>query len=278
MFIPGHVSPDPLGDDDLCFVFRKNALLVYNREGDTRVPARGEPGGLHPSSRQHYIGRIGDRHCYAADAGPDAPAPEGMEWHDLRSLFSRLDETSFGVAGRAVQIVQWDLTHRYCGRCGTATEPHPSERSRVCPGCGMVHYPRLAPAVMALVRRGDELLLARSPHFPEGMFSALAGFVEPGESLEQTLAREVREEVGIEITNVRYFGSQPWPFPNSLMIGFVADYAGGRIVLQPEEIEAADWFTIDRLPRLPHRISIARRLIDAAVREIEASRAASCRS
>ncbi|WP_018989896.1 NAD(+) diphosphatase [Aromatoleum toluclasticum] len=272
MFMPGHLSPDPLADDDLCFVFRNNALLVFAGEGDTRVPARSEPGGLDPAGPQHYVGQLAGRHCYAAPVAQEAPAPEGMEWRDLRSLFGRLDETVFGVAGRAIQIVQWDLTHRYCGRCGTATEPHAGERSRVCPGCGMVHYPRLAPAMMALVRRGDELLLARSPHFPEGMFSALAGFVEPGESLEQTLAREVREEVGIEIANVRYFGSQPWPFPHSLMIAFVADYAGGELALQADEIEAADWFTIDRLPRLPHRMSIARWLIDATVNEIAATR------
>lgn len=272
MFIPGHLSPDPLADDDLCFVFRNNALLVFAAEGETRVPVRSEPGGLDPSGPQHYVGRLAGRHCYAAAVGAEAPPPEGMEWRDLRALFGRLDDMVFGVAGRAVQIVQWDLTHRYCGRCGTATEPHASERSRVCPGCGLVHYPRLAPAVMALVRRGDELLLARSPHFPEGMFSALAGFVEPGESLEQTLAREVREEVGIEIANVRYFGSQPWPFPHSLMIAFVADYAGGELALQADEIEAADWFAIDRLPRLPHLISIARRLIDATVNEIAAPR------
>ncbi|NMG42432.1 NAD(+) diphosphatase [Aromatoleum toluvorans] len=271
MFTPGYRSPAPPAADDLCFVFRNNSVLVFATEGETRVPARNELRGLEPAG-MHYVGLLADRHCYALTVGTETPAPEGMEWRDLRSLFGRIDETVFGVAGRAIQIVQWDLTHRYCGRCGTATEPHASERSRVCPGCGMVHYPRLAPAVMALVRRGEELLLARSPHFPEGMFSALAGFVEPGESLEQTLAREVREEVGVEVANVRYFGSQSWPFPHSLMIAFVADYAGGEIVLQPDEIEAAAWFTIDRLPRLPHRFSIARRLIDATVNEIAAMR------
>jgi len=133
--------------------------------------------------------------------------------------------------------------------------------------------PRIAPAIMALVRRGREFLLARSPHFPPGMYSALAGFVEPGETLEQTLVREVREEVGIEVANVRYFASQPWPFPHSLMIAFNADYAGGEITPEPGEIEAADWFTLDRLPQaLPSKISISRRLIDAALADLGASR------
>jgi ADP-ribose pyrophosphatase YjhB (NUDIX family) len=154
--------------------------------------------------------------------------------------------------------------------CGTPTQIKGSERVRQCPACGQVHYPRLAPAVMALVRRGDELLLARSPHFPPGMHSALAGFVEPGESLEQCLHREVKEEVGVDVTNLRYFSSQPWPFPHSLMIAFTCDYAGGQLTPQPDEIEAAQWFTLDALPVLPNPISIARRLIDATIAQMRA--------
>lgn len=135
-----------------------------------------------------------------------------------------------------------------------------------CPACGLLAYPRLAPAVMVLIRRGDELLLARGPHFSPGVFSALAGFVEPGETLEQCAVREVREEVGIEIANLRYFDSQPWPFPHSLMVAFFADYAGGTLDPDPAEIEAAAWFSRAALPLLPDPISIARQLIDAASR------------
>ena len=137
--------------------------------------------------------------------------------------------------------------------------------------CALVVYPRIAPAVMCLVRRRREILLARSPRFAPGMYSALAGFVEPGESLEQCLAREVLEETGVRIANVRYFASQPWPFPHSLMIAFVADYAGGELAPAAEEIEDAQWFDIDALPNLPNRISIARRLIDGVVGEMLAS-------
>ena len=133
-----------------------------------------------------------------------------------------------------------------------------------CPACGLLAYPRISPAVMVLVERGDDLLLARSPHFLPGVFSALAGFVEAGESVEQCAAREVREEVGVEIARLRYFRSQSWPFPNSLMIAFFADYAGGEITPDPAEIEAAGWFPRKALPPLPDQASIARHLIDAA--------------
>ncbi len=144
--------------------------------------------------------------------------------------------------------------------CRNGTET--GELARVCPRCGLQHFPRISPAVIVRIERGDEILLARSPHFAPGVYSTVAGFVEPGESLEQTVAREVREEVGVEVTNVRYFGSQPWPFPHSLMIGFVADWASGEIRLQEEEIEDAGWFRVGSLPGLPSRLSIARALID----------------
>ena len=136
----------------------------------------------------------------------------------------------------------------------------------VCPACGLLAYPRISPAVMVLIERGDELLLARSPRFRPGIFSALAGFVEAGETLEHCAHREVREEVGVEINNLRYFSSQPWPFPDSLMVAFFADYVSGDITPEPSEIEEAHWFSRSALPSLPDPVSIARQLIDAACR------------
>jgi NAD+ diphosphatase len=157
----------------------------------------------------------------------------------------------------------WDQTHRFCGRCGEPTVHAPSERAKLCPKCGLLSFPRLSPAVIMLIQRGDEFLLARNPNFPEAFYSVLAGFVEPGESLEEAVAREVREEVGLEVTDIRYFSSQPWPFPHSLMIGFTCTYAGGDIVPQPDEIVHAAWFSRNgELPRLPGKLSIARKLID----------------
>jgi NAD+ diphosphatase len=220
------------------------------------------------TTRTLYLGRLGGVDCWTAELPANAPAPAGLAWEGLRPLFSVLDDDHFALAGRALQLLQWDRDHHFCGRCGTPTQAKRDERARVCPACKLSAYPRVAPAVMALVHRGNQLLLARSPHFPAGMFSALAGFVEPGESLEQCLAREVAEEVGVRIGECRYFASQSWPFPHSLMIAFVCEWLSGEIRPQAGEIEEASWFELLHLPKLPSKISIARRLIDAVCQEI----------
>jgi NAD+ diphosphatase len=263
---------------------RSGAALWFAFQGAQILVMRDSHGASFPSAldmrdfgvspkRSQYLGILGEQHCFACEVEEGCTPPQGMQWSGLRALFGSIDDALFALAGRAFQIVDWDRSHQFCGRCGTPTQIKNHERARECPNCGQVHYPRIAPAIMALVRRGRELLLARSPHFAPGMYSALAGFVEPGETLEQTLVREVREEVGIEVANVRYFASQPWPFPHSLMIAFNADYAGGEITPEPGEIEAAEWFTLDRLPQaLPSKISISRRLIDAALADLGASR------
>lgn len=182
----------------------------------------------------------------------------------VRSVFGVAGAEAFAIVCRASQLLDWKKNHRYCGRCGKPTTMKSNEFAMQCPACGLLAYPRISPAVMVLVRRENELLLGRSPHFRPGVFSALAGFVEAGETVEQCAAREVREEVGVEIANLRYFQSQPWPFPDSLMLAFFAEYAGGEITPDPSEIEAAGWYSIDALPGLPDPVSIARRLIDAA--------------
>ncbi len=235
-----------------------------HREGNpVGVPrvASLEDLGLEVLFRQE-IGTLDGWPCCAAELNPDAEPPQGMVFRDLRGLLVEVDERFFVMAGRAKQIVEWHRTHRFCGRCGAETVSSPTELAKECPRCGMLFYPRLSPAVIVLVRRGDSVLLARSPGFPSGMYSVLAGFVEPGESIEEAINREVCEEVGIEVENVAYFGSQPWPFPNSLMIGFTADYAGGELRTEPAEIEDAGWYPVNGLPALPPRISIARAMID----------------
>jgi len=186
-----------------------------------------------------------------------------MGYEGLRRIYGRLEEELFWLAGRAVQIVDWDRTHRFCGRCGVPLKLRQKERAKACPQCGLLEFPRLAPAVIVLVERGHELLMARSRHFAPGVYSVLAGFVEAGETLEEAVEREVSEEVGIQVKNIRYFGSQPWPFPHSLMIGFTAQYAGGEIRVNHEELEDAGWYTADGLPGQPGKISIARRLIES---------------
>ena len=203
--------------------------------------------------------------CYATEID-SAPEHIPGELTLLRPLYGVGGAEAFALAGRASLLMDWRQNHRFCGRCGTPTTKKSDEFAMACPACGLLAYPRISPAVMVLVSRGDDLLLARSPHFRPGMFSALAGFVEAGETIEQCAAREVREEVGVEIANLRYFRSQPWPFPDSLMVAFFADYAGGEITPDPSEIEAAGWFPRSALPPLPDHASIARHLIDAACR------------
>jgi NAD+ diphosphatase len=211
----------------------------------------------------HYLGRLDDMDCYALQLDETLEAPAQTTFEGLRALYGRLADPVFAIAGRAVQILLWDVTHRFCGRCGQSTVNAPAERAKLCPKCGLLSFPRLSPAVIMLIQRGDEFLLARNRAFADGFFSVLAGFVEPGESLEETVAREVKEEVGLDVADIRYFGSQPWPFPHSLMIGFTANYAGGEIHLQEEEIAEAAWFSRrGELPHLPGKLSIARRLID----------------
>ena len=266
------------------FVFRGDRLLVElgppsaAPSDDLRVPVRASWArlpwqedrkllGIEPL-RTLYLGRLDGIACWAAEAQAETEAPAGTRWEGLRALFSVLDDAHFALAGRALQLLDWDRSHHYCGRCGAPTQTKTGEHARVCPACRLAAYPRIAPAVMALVRRGRELLLGRSAHFPPGMYSALAGFAEPGETLEQCLAREVDEEVGVQVSRARYFASQPWPFPHSLMIAFVCDWVSGELQPQEGEIEAAAWFDVLQLPKLPSRISIARRLIDSVAAEI----------
>lgn len=191
--------------------------------------------------------------------------PEGCFWQSLRQFMLQADYPTFRMLAFADQVGTWRSNHRFCGRCGTPTQQVSGERCMRCPECGLDSYARISPSMIVLVTRGDEVLLARSPRFVTGVYSTLAGFVEPGESAEECVAREVREEVGIEVHNLHYLGSQGWPFPHSLMLGFHAEYAGGEIVPQADEIEDAAWFPIDNLPPLPMQRSIARYLIDLYV-------------
>jgi NAD+ diphosphatase len=231
-----------------------------------------------PTQSALFLGTVDGRHCWAVDldspdqeAGdPDPRDPDsgdrarGPGFTGLMAMYGSVDETTWIAAGRAVQLVEWARTHRFCGRCAAPTEESPGERSRRCPSCGLLAFPRLAPAVITLIERDDgTALLARNARWPNRMYSCLAGFVEPGETLEDAVRREVREEVGIELDGLRYHSSQPWPFPHSLMLGFEARYGSGEIACDGEEIADARWFLPQELPDLPGPVSIARRLIDA---------------
>ena len=256
-FISEVAPPQEYSGPAWWFAFHRNRMLVHVNDDTLGVPhaERFEELGV-TVKQKYYLGRYDGRPCYAVDLAEET-APDDMDFKDLRQVYGSMDEDLFVLGGRAVQIVEWDRTHQYCGRCGSKTFTKDNERAKACPECKLMNFPRLSPAVIMAVEKGNELLLARSAHFPKGMFSVLAGFVEPGETIEECVVREVKEEVGVTVGNVRYVASQPWPFPNSLMLGFTADYIEGDLNLDPVEIAEAGWFTADALPSIPGRISIA---------------------
>lgn len=259
-FVPHHKAPEDPGEDPIVFAVRGRDLLV--REDGT-LPDVGhiDQQGFEAVRRQ-YLGHLDGRHCFSVELAADAKDCGGLRFANLHMLHGSLDETEHALAGRAVQIVEWDRTHQFCGACAEPTVVSESDRSRACPRCRIPMYPRLAPAMIVAVERDDEILLARSPHFPQGIMSVLAGFVEPGESAEQAVEREVFEETAIRVKNVQYFSSQPWPFPNSLMLGFRAEYASGEIRVDGEEIVEASWFRARDMPNFfPGRVSISQWLI-----------------
>jgi NAD+ diphosphatase len=262
-FNAGLQAPCGEAPNSLWFVFNQGKLLIKKTPSGCDIPVEGDFNSIvFAPEHKFYFGDLDGRPCYAAGLGHDRPLPDQVEWIELRSLFGSIREELLWVAGRANQLVDWDQSHRFCGRCGGPTEDKSDERAKWCRRCGLINYPRLSPAVIVAVLKGDQILLARNKRFKVPMFSVLAGFVEPGETLEACIHREIREEVAVTVKNIRYFGSQPWPFPNSLMIGFVAEYAGGEIVIDQHEIVEAGWFSRTNLPPVPASISIARRLID----------------
>jgi NAD+ diphosphatase len=272
-FIATSRNEELAGRQAYWFLVRDFHPLVRNGDGQIRIPLLDPDDPLVPPLDSHHcIGHIGVVPCFTAELPLAFEAPDGMEFINLRPLHAHVGETFWAIAGRAVQIVDWARNHRFCGRCGAENTFSLRDRSLRCPNCNLPHYPRLSPAVIVLVQRGDEVLLGRSSRFPNAFYSVLAGFVEPGESLEQTVSREIFEETGIRVKDITYFGSQPWPFPNSLMIGFIAAYADGEIQLHDDEILDAGWFTVDMLPNIPGSISIARKLIDWWIEQQRAAR------
>jgi NAD+ diphosphatase len=275
-FVSTLQPPAPATRPAYWLVFRGDRMLAWREAGDPEarlaIPQAEHVGelGLRPV-RSQYLGYLpqadGSRiDCYAAEIEHDAPQDENWAAEGLRELYLHLGAEGFALASRAIQLVHWDRTHQFCGQCGAPTETMEHERAKRCTACGFTAYPRLSPAIIIAVTRVIEgetrLLLARNHRFPAGRYSIIAGFVEPGESLEECCAREVMEEVGIRIQNIRYFGSQSWPFPNSLMLGFTAEYAEGEFQLEEAEIAEAGWFSAGNLPQIPPPLSISRQLID----------------
>jgi len=244
----GH--PDDVAPCCWWFIFANTKLLVHTSKKESTAICKMSPEqiGLRPIFTK-YFGRYSTANCFVAVLEEETPILQGMEFRDLRSLFGALDNDIFCIAGRAMQI------------------DRNTELAKQCPSCNFISYPRLSPAVIMSVVRDDKILLARSPHFPTGMYSTLAGFVEPGETLEEAVYREVLEEVAIKVHNIQYVASQPWPFPHSLMIGFTSTYVSGEIHIAEDELEDAGWFAANELPVLPSRISISRLLINNFIKK-----------
>lgn len=246
------------------FVTDNDTVLVKNENGMIAVPTADSDDLQNISSA--YISHIGDYNgypCYALDGdnGFLSSKPE-YSYSKIRSLFEAIPEDLFRLAGKAAHLVHWSRNHAFCGRCGSPMNNDEKERAKRCSSCGNLVFPRIAPAIIAAITNGDRILLAQGNRPGFNFYSVLAGFVEPGETLEECVAREIKEEAGIDIKNIRYFASQEWPFPDSLMIAFTAEYAGGELVIDTNELRAAEWFTKDNLPAIPGKLSVARKLID----------------
>jgi NAD+ diphosphatase len=249
------------------FFFRDGELIVrIIADGLAMVPRIADPASMVPRPvHTHFLGTLDGVGCYAAQLDKqEAALPPGMTSVPLRSLFDMVPDELFRIAGRASEIIHWDNTSRFCGSCGKPTRLSEVERAKGCTACGLTVYPRISPAVIVAVVRDRRLLLAHSGRFPQRWYSVLAGFVEPGESLEECVKREVKEEVDIDVSDVRYFGNQPWPFPDVMMVGFTARYAGGEIRVDGKEVLDAKWCSARDLAGidLPGKVSISRKLID----------------
>ncbi len=242
------------------FAFRRDELVLLDGE-PWEIPHAGALADVAPV-RVQSIGTLGGVPAYAAELSPDAVIPTGYRTAGLRALAGRLDTAALAAAAYGFQIQYWDRTHQFCGACGAATAMRPDERARACPRCSHVYFPRIAPCTITLVHDGPRVLLARQASWPPGRYGLVAGYVEPNESLESCAVREILEETSVEVTDVTYAGSQPWPFPHQIMVGFTARYVRGTVVPRAGEIEDARWFTVDTLPLLPPGYSIARVLID----------------
>lgn len=255
--------PDAVPVSGALFVIvSKCSVAVTNGDKPTIFSKTNPADFVCPVLRVQYLGHLNATACYAVEIAAGTTLPADWQHSGVRELFGRVPDEEMAIAALAIQIMDFDRTTQFCGQCGAKTRQLRTERAKFCSDCNQITYPRLSPAIIVLVEKEDHILLARSPRFPPDFHSVIAGFVEPGENCEDAVQRELREEVGISVKNIRYFGSEPWPFPHSLMIGFMAEYADGEITIDNNEIISAGWFSRDNLPRIPSPLSISRALID----------------
>ena len=254
------------------FVINNDTFLAFSNEQFLRPLTSDELkwSGLDVNEK-HFLGYLNDTPCFVVSVDQKESTLENSEFLNLRSMLGRMPDNLFEVISRSIQIINWSNSHKYCGSCGEAMKQDTKERSMICDSCNAQPvYPRISPCVITLVHKKEEILLAHNVNFPDNFFSTLAGFIEPGESVENALKREVYEEVGVNVKNIKYFGSQAWPFPSQLMLGYYAEFDSGEIVPDKEEIDIADWFKIDNLPNVPpYNISISGMLIENYIKNFK---------
>jgi NAD+ diphosphatase len=262
MYRPDLREPESV-DNALYFVFHGNDLLTDMRASEPCLLPGAEIRFLAPAPvRQQFLGYWFDQPCFAREI--DRSTPLGSDAYmvgNLYNILGRVSEDMFALAGRAQQLLAWQRDNSFCGNCGDKMQRHEQEMAMSCEPCSSMIYPRISPCIIVLVTRGEDMLLARNANFPVEMFSTLAGFIEAGETVEECLVREVKEEVSVDVDDIRYFKSQSWPFPNQLMLGFFAEYTGGEIVCEDQEIAEAHWYKPDDLPMTPPSTSISGQLI-----------------
>lgn len=245
------------------FLFFGDNLLVATNNDTISIPTTESLQQLNLLPvNSIYLGRVDNIPCFAGSAASNNFDESRFKLIGIRPLFGLIDDEMFWLAARASHLVTWDRNTQFCGRCGSKTLSRCNEHSKLCPSCNLYIYPKISPAIIVAITNGNKILLAKNAMNKSNFYSVLAGFVEPGENLEECVVREVKEEAGIEVKNIKYFGSQPWPFPDSLMVGFTAEYAGGELVLDKNELSDAGWFTVDELPPIPGKISVAWKLIN----------------
>ena len=246
-FLTSIFRPTTHSDSDLVFVVHEKDLLIKQNGAEARIPRYNEIHELVGGQQLHYLGRLGPRHCFAGD-GETINVSEEFLFRSIRELYGTLSEPLFWTATKALHLVAWDSDSRFCGRCGAPMALKPDEEAKICDGCSNIVYPRISPAIIAAIIRDDTLLLLNHRRSPPDHYTLMAGFVDPGETLEQAVAREAFEEAGITVKDIRYFGSQPWAFTGAQMTGFTATFAGGDIKVQDSEIRRGGWYRADNLP------------------------------
>lgn len=263
-FIPDIGWPENRIDTELWFVFNEKNIFIKKTDTSITIPCLNDFKDLENLlSTKHYLGKLHGIPCFCGEITHENCIIPELNLIPLRDSAQLLDEELFYIAGKASQIIDWSNNFKYCGRCGNTTELVLNERAKKCSNCGLINYPTISPAIIVAITRGHEILLAHNKSFPEGLHSLIAGFVEPSETLEDCVKREIFEEVGVKVKNIKYFGSQPWPFPNSTMICFFAEYESGEIKVDGKEITNAGWFSKDNHPLLPAPHTVARKMINS---------------